>query len=187
MSFEIFSNSGEPRLLSVMQSTTDAMLSGGGGDFVDSHGRRYSVYFDGINVIFNDGSADRIGYWLQGSAATVIQRTRLLPDAFRFTWVSPAAAACVVELGWLGSGSHRRLEAGRFFCVHPRSRLEPQSSGIDPPADQGEDCTGADSSHVTIPVAQTGSNTTGEIHVGEFNPLTGFGVGFVLHHLEGWM
>jgi hypothetical protein len=52
---------------------------------------------------------------------------------------------------------------------------------------QGARLTGADSSHVTIAIDQTGDTTRGEIHVGEFNPLTGFGVGFVLHHLERWM
>ena len=191
MSFEIFANSDEPRLLSTMQSTADATLSGGDGDFVDSDGRRYSAYFDGINVIFNDGATDRIGHWLQGSAATVIQKTRLLPDAFRFTFMDHGSRPQRLHALWSLDGSVQEAivswkMAGFSVSIPDRTwnRNHPASIHL---RTRGARCTGADSSHVTIPVTQTGSNTTGEIHVGEFNPLTGFGVGFLLHHLEGWM
>lgn len=190
MSFKILSNSGEPRLLSAMKST-DAAFLGEDIDFVDSDGHRYSAYFDTTNVIFNDGSADRVGRWLQGSVATVIQKTRRLAVGFRFTFMDHGSGPQRLHALWSFDGSVQEAIAGWKLAGFSLSipdrawnRNHPESVHL---RTRGAICTGADSSHVTIPVTQTGGNTTGEIHVGEFNPLTGFGVGFLLHHLERWM
>jgi hypothetical protein len=77
-------------------------------------------------------------------------------------------------------------QAGFAVSIPDRSwnRNHPASVHL---RNRGAALTGADSSHVTIPLIQEGDKTTGAIHVGDFNPLVGFGIGFVLHHLERWM
>ena len=191
MSFEILSNAGEPRLLRAMDSIADTVLLGDHSDFVDCDGHRYVAFFDGSNVIFNDGSGDRVGRWLLGSVATVIQKTRRLPGGFCFTFMDHGCGPQRLHALWTLHGSVQEAiaswkMAGFSVSIPDRTwnRNHPASIHL---RTRGARCTGADSSHVTIPAIQTGSNTTGTIHVGEFNPLTGFGVGFLLHHLEGWM
>ena len=195
MSFEILSNSGERRLLrckdSLVRSTpsnADADLI---ADFIDDDGGSYSAFFDGNRVIFNDGSADFVGRWLQGSAATVVHKTRRLREGFRFTFMDHGPRPQRLHALWNFVGPVQEAIAawklaGFSVSIPDRAwnRNHPASVHLRTP---GAFVTGTDSSHVTIPVAQTGSDTTGEIHVGEFNPLTGFGIGFLLHHLENWM
>ena len=191
MSFEILSNSGEWHLLSVTESLEQSTPSATDESFADDDGHRYSAFFDGNNVIFNDGSADFIGRWLQGSAATVIRNTRRLPGGFHFTFMDHGPRPQRLHAVWKFDGSVPQAiaawkMAGFSVSIPDRTwnRNHPTSIHL---RNRGAFLTGADSSHATIPVAQSGSETTGEIHVGEFNPLTGFGIGFVLHHLEGWM
>jgi hypothetical protein len=189
MSFEIVSNSGQRCLLrpqdSFARSTTrDA-------DFIDDSGLRYTAYFDGRHVIFNHGSRNFIGRWLQGSAATAIYQTRRLSQGFHFTFMDHGLRPQRLHALWSFHGSMSQAitgwkEAGFSVSIPDRAwnRKHPTSVHL---RTRGAWFTGADSSHVTIPLTQAGDETTGEIHVGEFNPLTGFGIGFVLHHLERWM
>lgn len=191
MSFEILSNSGERRLLSAAESLAYLTPLGTNEFFADDDGHRYSAFFDSGNVVFNNGSADFIGRWLQGSAATVIRNTRRLPGGFHFTFMDHGPHPQRLHAVWRFDGSVPQAiaawkMAGFSVSITDRTwnRNHPASIHL---RNRGALLTGADSAHVTVPVAQSGSETTGEIHVGEFNPLTGFGIGFVLHHLERWM
>ena len=159
-------------------------------DFVDEIGHAYSGFFDGKHVVFSDGSTDYTGEWLQGTVATVIRQSRRLPSQFTFTFMdhgnTPQRLHAVWEFeGALDSAVEGWKRAG--FIVsnvdrylnrnHPRSSIHLRT--------RGAFWTGADSSHVVIPGFQVEKFTTGEIHVGEFNPFTGLGIGLLLHLLEG--
>ena len=95
-------------------------------------------FFDGSHVIFSDGSADFIGRWLQGSAATVICQTRRLCERVSIhiygSRASPATAPRPVELSRCCAAGNHGLEAGGIFSFHPGSRMEPQSSYVRAPA-----------------------------------------------------
>jgi hypothetical protein len=194
MSFEILSNSGERRLLSAMDSSAHSTSVGTDESFMDDDGRRYEAFFDGSHVVFNDGSAEFIGRWRLGSAATVIRNTRRLPGGFRFTFMDHGPRPQRLHALWSFNGAVPQAIAawklaGFSVSIPDRAwnRNHPASVHL---RNRGAFLTGADSSHATIPLfqlAQVGSETTGEIHVGEFNPLTGFGIGFILHRLEAWM
>ena len=191
MSFEIVSNSGQRLRLRPQDPSVPSTRSNADANFLDDDGRCYSAGFDGSHVIFSDGPSDFIGRWRLGSAATGIRQTRRLPVGFQFTFMdhgprpqrlhalwsfhgpAPAAITAWKQAGFSVSIPDRAWNRNHPASVHLRNR--------------GARFTGADSSHVTIPLAQAGDETRGEIHVGEFNPLTGFGIGFVLHHLERWM
>ena len=191
MSFEIVSNSGQPQLLQPEAISGHSTPSNEDSVFFDDSGRRYSAYFDGSHVIFNDGTADFAGRWIPGSAATIVRQTRRLCEGFQFTFMDhgphpqrlhalwnfqgpvPQAIAAWKQAGFSVSLPDRAWNRNHPASVHLRNR--------------GAALTGADSSHVTIPLIQKDDKTNGEIHIGEFNPLVGFGIGFVLHHLERWM
>jgi hypothetical protein len=191
MAFEIVPNSGQRMPLRLQDLSVQSTRSNVDAVFLDHNGHPYSASFDGSHVIFNDGAADLVGRWMLGSAATVVRQTRQLCQGFQFTFMDhgprpqrlhalwnfqgpvPQAIAAWKQAGFSVSIPDRAWNRNHPASVHLRNR--------------GSALTGADSSHVTIPLAQTGSETRGEIHVGEFNPLTGFGIGFVLHHLERWM
>jgi hypothetical protein len=191
MSFEIMSNSGQRHLLRPRDSSVHSTPSNLDEAFLDDNGRGYSAFFDGSHVIFRDGSADFVGRWLQGSAATAICQTRRLSPSFQFTFMDHGPRPQRLHALWSFQGPAQQAitawkQAGFSVSIPDRAwnRNHPASVHL---RNRGARYTGADSSHVTIPLSQTGDKTTGEIHVGEFNPLTGFGVGFVLHHLEPWM
>ena len=82
MSFEIVSNSGQRLPLRPQDLAVQSAPPSMDAIFRDENGHRYSAVFDGSHVIFNDGSADFIGRWVQGSAATVIRQTRRLHKVF---------------------------------------------------------------------------------------------------------
>jgi hypothetical protein len=184
MSFEIASSTGETRLL---RAVDDGMAA----EFIDDDGRRYGAGFDGSSVTFVDGSMSHAGRWLQGTAATVIPSGGSLGDGFTFTFMDHGprpqrlhalwtfegtiseAIASWKAAGFSVSSLDRTLNRNHAAAVHLRTR--------------GAFLTGADSSHVIILPASAEGGTRGNIHVGEFNPLAGFGVGFVLHQLEGWI
>jgi hypothetical protein len=191
MSFEILSNSGQP--LSLRPEAISGHLTAANecANFLDTNHRRYSAFFDGRQVIFNDGSMDFIGRWQQGSAATVLSQTRRLCDGFQFTFMDHGPPRQRLHALWNFQGSVQQAiaawkHAGFSVSISDRTwnRNHPESVHL---RNRGAALTGADSSHVTIPLVQEGDTTTGAIHVGEFNPLVGFGIGFVLHHLERWM
>ena len=191
MSFEILSISGEPRLLSAVNFPAHPTPSDAdqyAQSFVDDQGHRYSAFFDGRNVIFNDGAADFIGRWLLGTSATVIQRTGRLPDVFTFTFMDHGPGPQRLHAVWTFPGSVEEAIAGWKLAGFSVSNVDRHWNRNHLPSihlrTRGAFGTGAESSHVLLPVAQTESHTTGHIHVGEFNPLTGFGIGFILHHLE---
>jgi len=189
MSFEIVSNSGQLRVMPGPQdSFADSTPSNADVVFFDDDGHRYSAFFDGSHVFFNDGSADFIGRWLQDSAATVICQTQRLCEGFQFTFLDHGPRPQRLHALWSFQGPVPQAieawkQAGFSVSIPDRAwnRNHPASVHL---RNRGARFTGADSSHVTIPVDQDGYETRGEIHVGEFNPLTGFGIGFVLHHLE---
>ncbi|MES2220148.1 MAG: hypothetical protein V4587_04195 [Acidobacteriota bacterium] len=191
MSFEIDSNSGQRLRLRPADLPAHATSSNVDEIFLDDNGRSYSAHFDGSHVIFNDGSMDSTGRWTLGSAATLITQTRRLGEGFRFTFMDHGPRPQRLHAVWNFQGTlaqaiaaWKQAEFSVYIPDRAWNRNHPASVHL---RNRGAAITGADSSHVTIPLAQTSRETTGTIHVGEFNPLTGFGVGFVLHHLERWM
>ncbi len=178
MAFEIDSaGGGEPRL-----------LAANGPDFIDAGGHRYAGCFDGHNVIFSDGETDFIGRWRLGTPAVIVRRMRRLPSRFMFTFFDHGHAPQRLHALWEFAGSHSAaIEAWRQagFSLSPfdrrLNRNHPRSSTH--LRTKGASITGADSSHVVIFPGD--DCTKGDIHVGEFNPFTGFGVGFVFHWMEG--
>ena len=191
MSFEIVSNSGQLQLLRPQISSVRSTPANEGAVFFADSGHRYSAFFDGSHVIFNDGSIDFIGRWQQGSAATVLSQTRRLCEGFQFTFMDHGPRPQRLHALWNFQGPVQQAitawrHAGFSVSIPDRAwnRNHPASVHL---RNRGAVLTGADSSHVTIPLIQEGDKTTGGIHIGEFNPLVGFGIGFVLHHLERWM
>jgi hypothetical protein len=154
-------------------------------------GDQYFGLFDGSHVIFRVGAANFIGHWIQGTDATEISGGERLSVDFKFTFMDhgprPQRLHALWEFdgpveqainsweaaGFSLSGADRQWNRNHPAAIHLRTR--------------GKFATGADSSHVVIPLEQSGATTRGDIHVGEFNPLTGFGLGFALHHLEPCM
>jgi hypothetical protein len=191
MSFEILTISGETRMLRHEDITAQPALSNAHPDFVDACGHRYSGSFDGKNVTFNDGAVDWVGGWVQGTSATIIRNTKLLPDGFTFTFMDHGPGPQRLHAVWTFKGSVEEVIAGWRLAGFSLSRADRTWNRNHPASThlrtKGGSLTGADSSHAIIPVVQTEMYTTGEIHVGEFNPLTGFGIGFVLHQLEDWI
>jgi hypothetical protein len=191
MSFEIVSNSGQRLLLRPQDSSVQSTPRNTHSIFLDGNGHPYSASFDGSHVTFNDGSADFLGRWILGSEATVIRQTRRLQHGFQFTFMDHGPRPQRLHALWGFDGPLSQAiavwkQAGFSVSIPDRAwnRNHPASVHL---RNSGAAFTGADSSHVTIAIDQTGDKTKGEIHVGEFNPLTGFGIGFVLHHLERWM
>ena len=105
MSFEIVSNSGQRLLLRQQDSLVHSKSSNADTVFLDDDGRRYSAFFDGSHVIFNHGSADFSGRWLQGSAATVISQTRRLCQGFQFTFMDHGARPQRLHALWSFQGA----------------------------------------------------------------------------------
>lgn len=184
MSFEIASITGETRLLHSVDGGTP-------GEFVDGYGRRYAARFDGNNVMFDDDAKPYIGQWLQGTAATVIPSGGRLGGGFIVTFMDHGPRPQRLHALWTFDGAVveaiARWKAAGFFVSRADRYLNRNRQEAVHLRTWGAFPTGADSSHVVIPVAQAEGEARGDIHVGEFNPLTGFGVGFVLHQLEGWM
>jgi hypothetical protein len=179
MAFEI--NRGEERVVRLM---------GGDLDFADAIGRRYTGYFDGRHVVFHDGENSFAGRWLQGSSATSVQGGGDLPAELAFAFMDHGPAPQRLHALWEFGGSpdeaiEKWCRAGFRVSVVDRylNRNHPRFSNH--LRTRGRSITGADSSHVVIFPDARGDRVAGEIHVGEFNPLTGLGIGFVLHQLEG--
>jgi hypothetical protein len=190
MSFEILCIPGETRRLRPAEFRSETGRSGEGFDFVDQDGCPYSGFFDGRNVIFSDGAADYAGNWRQGTTATVIRRTRLLPVGFTFIFMDHGHIPQRLHALWEFDGPQEAAveawklagfsvsSADRYFNRnHSRSSIHFRTKGAR--------ITGADSSHAIMTSGADGNRASGEIHVGEFNPFTGLGVGFVLHQMEG--
>lgn len=180
MSFEIDSIDGEARRLRAADEW-----------FVDERGNLYAAYFDGSDVVFRTGDVNFTGRWIQGSKATEVSGGGLLAPAFRFTFMDHGPRPQRLHAVWSFDGPLEQAISGWRAAGFSLSHADRQWNRNHPAAvhlrTRGKFATGADSSHVIIPIAQSGELTTGDIHVGEFNPLTGFGLGFALHHLERWM
>jgi hypothetical protein len=165
-------------------------LMSGDLNFADDSGRKYTGYFDGRQVVFHDGKNNFSGRWLQGSSATSVRGGGDLPGEFAFAFMDHGPAPQRFHALWEFAGFRdqaieRWCRAGFTLSAvdrylnpnHPRSSIHLRT--------RGRSITGADSSHVVIFSDIPSDRVAGEIHVGEFNPFTGFGIGFVLHQLEG--
>lgn len=191
MSFEIPLKSGGARLLRAAGPSSAGMDCNRRELFVDSDGCRYSAAFDGKNVIFNNGTAEFKGRWLQGTSATIIESSRYLAEGFTFNFVDHGPTPQRLHAVWTFQGSVEEAVAGWKQANFSVSNVDRRVNRNHPASlhlrTRGAMGTGTDSSHVTIPLLQAERCISGEIHIGEFNPLTGFGLGFLLHHLERWM
>ena len=98
-------------------------------------------------------------------AATVIQQTRRLHARLSIhiygSWSSPAATPRSVDLSRYRCCRRSPRGSKRVLCFHSRSRLEPQPSRVVHLRNQGARFTGADSSHVTIPLASNRQRNQG--------------------------
>jgi hypothetical protein len=179
MSFEKSSIDGEMRLLQSAKAEFDRA------------GRRYSGFFDGSHVIFRADASKFTGRWIQGSDRTEIPGGGRLASAFAFTFMDHGPRPQRLHAIWNFDGPVDQAIAGWEAAGFSVSRKDQRWNRNHPSAihlrTRGEFATGADSSHVVLPLGQSGTMTHGDIHVGEFNPLTGFGVGFALHQMESWM
>lgn len=116
-------------------------------------------------MFFNDGSADFIGRWLQDSAATVICQTQRLCEGFQFTFLDHGPRPQRLHALWSFQGPVPQAieawkQAGFSVSIPDRAwnRNHPASVHL---RNRGARFTGADSSHVTIPVDQDGNETRG--------------------------
>lgn len=193
MSFEILSIAGETLALTAVNLLNPPTFPGEFSlkPFIDPHGRCYSATFNGSQVIFNDGAHDSIGQWLLGSSATVIRNSKGPLQGFTFTFMDHGPRPQTLHAIWSFPGSVEQAIAAwesAGFSLSPIDRWinrnHPRASHL---RTKGAFGTGAGSSHVVVPLGQPPHHTTGDIHVGEFNPLTGCGIGFVLHQFERWM
>ncbi len=165
------------------------VLMADGAEFIDTDGHRYAGCFDGRNVMFSDGEINFTGRWLSGTSAIQIRRTLHLCAGFAFTffdhghspqrlhalWQFAGTCSQAIE-GWKQAGFSVSIFDRWLNQNHPRSSIHLRTKGAR--------VTGADSSHVVIFPGASGHSAMGQIHVGEFNPFTGWGVGFLLHQLE---
>lgn len=187
MAFSITTATGEERLLS---ACTDNSADESNG-FQDAAGRRYNAFFNGEDVIFAAGGERFRGRWRLGTESCRIQRTERLPAGFNFLFFdhgpSPqrlhalwsfAGTVDQALTAWQQAGFNLSRADGFWNRRHEAASLHLRT--------RGHRWTGADSAHVVLPQQQLASQTTGNLHVGEFNPLIGWGIGFFLHQLERW-
>ena len=177
------------RLATACRVVVPDLLPEDNEEFLDPEGQSYAGCFDGRNVIFSGLAADYVGQWVQGTQATVIRSGRRLPRGFTFIFMDHGKPPQRLHAKWEFDGPLREAIQGWKQANFSVSRVDRQFNREHPEASihlrtRGAWVTGADSSHVIIPSGQTGQRMTGDIHVGEFNPLTGFGIGFMLHQLE---
>jgi hypothetical protein len=180
MSFEIYSIDGETHRLRPVDA-----------QFVDARGRHYCGFFDGSHVVFGAGDASFIGHWIQGTDATEISGGgRLMPE-LHFTFMDHGPPPQRLHAVWNFNGAVDEAiavwKSAGFSVSHTDRRWNRNHPDAIHLRTCGTFVTGADSAHVIIPTTQSDSTTRGDIHVGEFNPLTGFGIGFALHQLEPWI
>ena len=188
MSFEILRSTGG---CGVWIPVTPAPVSTvhPSSNFCDADGRWYQATFDGDCVVFRDATEEYDSRWIQGTAAVTMASGRGLPGGFIFTfmdhgkspqrlhalWRFDGSLQETVEC-WLRAGFYRYRMDWHFNRRHPDASIHLRT--------RGNWLTGGNSAHVIISGAQTGNHTVGNIHVGEFNPFTGFGIGFILHQME---
>jgi hypothetical protein len=183
MSFSILNANGDRCLLAA--ATTDVLPE----MFHVPEGQTYSAVFDGQHVVFCRDAEEIVGEWVQGTSATLISRTRKLSSGFAFTFYDHGPAPQRLHALWSFHGPLEEAVAGWRQADFALSRWEGRFNRNHPAAihlrTRGSFWTGADSAHVTVPLGQKRpEETSGQIHVGEFNPWTGWGLGFLLHHLE---
>ena len=193
MAFEILSIHGETLPLTAAPLLNSLTFPGESAlqPFADPDGHRYSATFNGSHVTFSDGAQDFIGEWSLGSSATVIKNSEGPLQGFIFTFMDHGPRPQTLHAVWSFPDSLEHAIAAwesAGFSLSPIDRYinrnHPRAMHL---RTKGAFATGAGSSHVVIPLRQPPHQTSGDIHVGEFNPLTGCGIGFVLHQCERWM
>jgi hypothetical protein len=159
--------------------------------FVDDTDCRYSGFFDGGHVVFRSGDVEFVGRWIQGTKAVSVSGGGRLSAEFELTFMDHGPRPQRLHAVWKFAGPLEQAIAGWERAGFTISRADRRWNRNHPAAihlrTRGNFASGADSSHVIIPTAQSGTTTRGDVHVGEFNPLTGFGLGFALHQLEPWI
>lgn len=153
---------------------------------VDATGRCYSAFFDGqyVRILIRETEAIQ-ARWVLGSAPVRIRGGGLLDPRFLFTFFDYGPTAQRLNALWEFAGSDQEavtaFVAAGFSRSRHDARLRGDSAGIHLRT-RGTQLTGSDSAHAILHENQ--KDGTGEIHVGEHNPLRGFGIGFLLHQWE---
>jgi len=166
------------------------------GALADQHGNRYTGTFDGRQVVFR--GADGLecnGAWILGSVeVTGIVGGEGLGEGFRFTFLDHGKGNQRLNARFSFAGSSEdaiatMLRAGyrvsRWDNRFNRQHQAPAGGSLVHLRSRGHWLAGADSGHAILTVFPGDEHSvSGEVHVGEHNPTTGMGVGFLLHQAE---
>lgn len=168
---------------------SEVLAAAGADQFADAAGRLYNAAFDGSRVIFSCDQENFPGQWVLGTPPVSISRTRVLLPGFTLTFYDHGPAPQRLHALWHFQGTLDVAVAAWRQAGYMPSQWESRFSRNHPAAihlrTRGARWTGADSAHVTIPLEQPSmSETCGQIHVGEFNPWIGWGIGLLLHCFE---
>ncbi|SEG18650.1 hypothetical protein SAMN05421819_2108 [Bryocella elongata] len=166
------------------------------GHLVDQSGRRYAGTFDGRQVVFR--SADGLpceGAWVLGSGeVTGISGGGDLSERFHFTFLDHGRGNQRLNARFRFEGKTEEAIAaflGAGYCVSRwdnrfnKQHQAPAGGFLVHLRSRGHWLTGADSGHAILTMFPgERSSVSGEVHVGEHNPTTGMGIGFLLHLAE---
>ncbi len=194
MSFEFEEAYGFVRRVhprSVVVDSSQSSIKQNGRDFIDLSGIHYSGAFDGKNIVFRCGDTEYIARWMQGTAATAVRGNELILPGFIFIFMDHGRPPQRLHAQWTFNGpvvQAIRLWQLAGFSISYADRYINRNHVLASVhlRTKGSFATGADSSHAIVYCNAAGATSSGEIHVGEFNPMTGFGVGFLLHLTERW-
>lgn len=166
-----------------------------GSVLIDKHGSPYTATFDGKHVIITDrdGKKFRARWKLDGGELRDIPGTGAL-RRFRFTFFDYGHGNQRLHSLWTFNGSSADAidalkSAGYSPAVWDNRFNRSSEASRDVPLfhmrSRGKLLTGADSGHAILHLDrnQKSTETRGELHVGEHNPL--HPIGFFLHQLEG--
>jgi hypothetical protein len=171
-----------------------------GGDdlsiLTDQHGETYTAVFDGSNVVLTTASGhDRIARWLPGSMKIAdVPGGGALSPRFTFTFYDHGGGNQRLHATWTFAGTTEEAIAAFERAGYATSALDHKHNRKHSAAgrtlihmrSRGSMLTGADSGHAILYLDLQGDppRTCGEVHVGEHNPTTGLGLGFLLHRWE---
>lgn len=167
---------------------TDPLLQPAPYALLDEHGRSYTGWFDGHAVWLSESgtmSVPLVAAWILGTGPVRIAGGPPLDGRFEFTFFDHGRTEQRLNALWEFRGETEEAVAAlraagfapsRFKKGNGGGRVHLRSAGVR--------FTSRDSAHAIVYQDVFAGKTRGEIHVGEHNPLRGFGIGFLLHQWE---
>lgn len=170
------------------RSRTEPLVEPAPYALLDEQGRRYTGLFDGHNVHLNElgnVSASHVATWILGTKPVRIPGGLPLDPQFLFTFFDHGRTEQRLNALWEFSGEHDNAVTAITAAGFARSQFDVRDkNGRVHLRSAGVRFTGRDSAHAIVYADALAEQTLGEIHVGEHNPLRGFGIGFLLHQWE---